>query len=135
MIASVKMVSSVLRFVWLEMTSVSTGKKLYGHGLPVIIGKTFGWFRACNAAKTPVGRISASMRRELSAIPINAVSFAASESELDHDLELVRLKSVPPALGTRTYCAWPPSRTGLPNSAPSGHLQVNPRRQKLHGFE
>ena len=53
--------------------------------------------------KYPVGRMSASRRRE--------------ESEKDEILEEAEgpeedetTKSVPPAFETRTYCAWPPLR-------------------------
>lgn len=43
----------------------------------------------------------------------------------------LRLKSVPPALGTRTYWACPPGRVGMPKRQEWMHLHVKPMRQKL----
>lgn len=105
----------------------SLPKKVAGYGLPVIMGKTFGCWIACNAANAPVGRISANSSSELSAIPSRAV-FGTLPG---HSSGLLRLKSVPPALGTRTYCACPPGNFGMPKSVDTTHRQVNPTRQKL----
>ena len=81
------------------------GEKHSGHGRPVITGATLGWLIACSAAKTPVGRMSASMSRELSVSSIKAFSFSSLDMLLDHVEGSLRLNRVPPAFGTRTYCA------------------------------
>src|ERR1700709_960089 len=97
-IATVRIISSVVK-----PTSgpVRAGEKHRGQGRPVSTGITLGWLRAWSAANTPVGKISASIRRELSAILDRACSLSSGESALDQVFGLLRLNRVPPPLGTR----------------------------------
>lgn len=108
-------------------TPASVWNELEGYGNPVTIGSTFGWFSAWNAANTPVGRMSHMSSSELSA----SVGRSPSTFSVDQksEVELDRLYRVPPALGTRTYCACPPGVVGVPKSRPEGHRQVKPTRQ------
>lgn len=107
------------------------GLKQRGHGFPVNTGCTFGWLIACIAAKRPVGSMSASMSSELSESLSRAVCLCSGDM-LDDQVEgSLRSNSVPPAFGTRTYWAWPPSRRGDPKSTLSRHRAVYPRRQTL----
>ena len=77
--------------------------ELSGYGVPFSNGKMFGCWSAWRAVKYPVGRMSASRRREESEkAEILEEAVGPEEDETT--------KSVPPALGTRTYCAWPPLR-------------------------
>ena len=129
MMAIIKTLSSAVKMTSFPL--VSDWLKHNGQGLPVSTGATFGWLSACRVAKTPVGRISASRSRELSVSPTSAFSLTSFGKELDHVEESSRSNKVPPALGTRTNCAWPPSSAGDPKRYPSGHLPVYPRRQTL----
>lgn len=84
------------------------------------------------AAKTPVGRMSDKSSKELSEMFLRRVSTSeVAVSALDQEAGELRLYSVPPALGTRTYWACPPSSLGLPKSAPTGQRPVYPSRHTL----
>lgn len=92
-----------------------------GYASPESIGDSFACCNACMAANAPVGKISASRSREL------GDSSAFGDSAFISDTR----KRVPPAFGTRTYCACPPGRVGMPNRVEWMQRHVKPTLQKL----
>lgn len=79
-----------------------------GYGFPFSKGASFGCCKSWRAAKYPVGRISARRSRELSA------RVARREPVVGFSSISFKQKRVPPAQGTRTYWACPPSKAGEP---------------------
>ena len=89
-----------------------------GYLRPDNTGSMFGCCSIWSAAKHPVGRMSARRRRDVSGT-VSSV------------LDLSMTNSVPPALGTRTYCACAPGRASDPNRSWWAQREVNPTLHDL----